>query len=372
VKSTFLSAITCCRVAHEPSVTKHASPAASRVNVSWFFIVPPWLQRWNPSGTTGEPPDRATATVSHGTPAPGLSLPAPGRYIGVSGHHETFTNHAMTAIRPRGLLGLALLPLALAGCGGGEGGGGGAMQDGEDAAAPAAASNRIIELLASGQVVFGIFSGEHTPEGGRLMAQNSDADFVFYSLESGPFDLDAMEAYIAALDEASGGAYPPIALRIPPIRDDREAAVDRTRRGLASGATSIVYPHVESPEDVALASGAVGDRLWPVNPMGDVVNVLLIEDQSGIERARDIVGTAGAGVVIPGPGDLRRAYEGDMEAVENAIQAVLAACLELDVPCGITAGVDDIGTRIDQGFRFFIVTEPNAIAVGRSAAGRMD
>jgi hypothetical protein len=61
-----------------------------------------------------------------------------------------------------------------------------------------------------------------------------------------------------------------------------------------------------------------------------------------------------------------------MVAVEGAIQTVLAACLEFDVPCGITAGVDDIGTRIEQGFRFFIVTQPEAIAVGRAAAGRGD
>lgn len=231
-------------------------------------------------------------------------------------------------------------------------------------------ANPMIDLLAEGEVVFGIFSGEQSAEGGRMMAANEDADFVFYSLESGPFDLDAMAAYMSGLAEASEGPPPPIALRIPPIRDDREAAVDRTRRGLEAGALSIVYPHVESVEDVALVADAIGERLWPTNPEGDVLSVLLIEDQVGIERARDIVSAPGAGVVIPGPGDLRRAYEGDMEAVEGAIQTVLAACLEFEVPCGITAGVDDIASRIEQGFRFFIVTQPEAIGVGREAAGR--
>ena len=75
-------------------------------------------------------------------------------------------------------------------------------------------------------------------------------------------------------------------------------------------------------------------------------------------------------VVIPGPGDLRRAYNRDMEAVESAIQTVLAACKEFDVPCGITAGPDDIGERLEQGFRMIIVTSPDALAVGRRAAGR--
>ena len=93
-------------------------------------------------------------------------------------------------------------------------------------------------------------------------------------------------------------------------------------------------------------------------------------DQVGIEAAREIVGTPGISVAIPGPGDLRRAYQGDMEAVENAIQTVLAACKEFDVACGITAGVNDIAERIEQGFRFFIVTQADAITVGREAAGR--
>jgi 2-keto-3-deoxy-L-rhamnonate aldolase RhmA len=101
-----------------------------------------------------------------------------------------------------------------------------------------------------------------------------------------------------------------------------------------------------------------------------VLNVILIEDQIGIERAREIVSAPGVGVAIPGPGDLGRAYEGDMEAVENAIQTVLAACAEFDVPCGITAGVDDIARRVEEGFMMIIVTQPEALAVGLAAAGR--
>ena len=59
-----------------------------------------------------------------------------------------------------------------------------------------------------------------------------------------------------------------------------------------------------------------------------------------------------------------------MEAVERAIQTVLAACLEADVPCGITAGPEDIAERIRQGFRVFIVTSAEALSVGHQAASR--
>lgn len=277
----------------------------------------------------------------------------------------------MTPLRSGRRLALTLAAVMAVGCGSGEEAGEGARGVPTIAAAPST-GNPMVDLLDTGEAVFGIFSGEHTPEGGRLMGENPEADFVFYSLESGPFDLPAMEAYIAAMREAAGGNAPPVALRIPPVRDDRAAAPERIRQGLEAGAQAIVLPHVESAEDIALAAEAIGDRLWPVHADGDVVLVALIEDQPGIARTSEIVEAPGAGVVIPGPGDLRRAYEGDMEAVEGAIQTVLAACRGAEVPCGITAGVDDIGTRLEQGFRFIIVTDPEAIRVGKTAAGRTD
>jgi 2-keto-3-deoxy-L-rhamnonate aldolase RhmA len=231
--------------------------------------------------------------------------------------------------------------------------------------------NAIIQLLATGQPVFGMFAPEQSAEGGVAAAANDETDFIFYSLESGPWDIPTMETFIASMTEAAGAAGPhPVTLRIPPIREDHEAGRTHLEEGLAAGVNGLVLPHVEGPDEIAMVNEIVGDRLWPLNPDGDVINIVLIEDQTGIEIARDIVGAPGVGVAIPGPGDLRRAYEGDMEAVENAIQTVLAACKEFDVPCGITAGPDDITMRLEQGFEMIIVTRPEALAVGLQASGR--
>lgn len=232
---------------------------------------------------------------------------------------------------------------------------------------------QIVELLASGQAVFGIFSGDHTPEQGAVMATNRETDFVFYSLESGPFDIPAMEGYMEGL--ASGvdaAAVHPIALRIPPIGDDPAGARSRIQEGVEAGVAAIVVPHVENADQAVLAVEAIGSDGWPTNPEGQRTNILIIEDKEAIPNARAIASTPGVGVVIPGPGDLRRSFEGDMDAVEGAIQEVLAICLELDVACGITAGPDDISTRLEQGFRMIIVTSPDALAVGRAAAGRSE
>lgn len=231
--------------------------------------------------------------------------------------------------------------------------------------------NAIIDLLSNGQPVFGMFAPEQSVAGGTTAAANTETDFIFYSLESGPWDIPTMQAFMASMEEASGTSEPhPVTLRIPPIRDGHEVASAHITEGLAARVNGLVLPHVESAEEVALANAAVGDRLWPLNPSGDIINVILIEDQAGIARAREIVGAPGVGVAIPGPGDLRRAYEGDMVAVENAIQTVLAECLDLGVACGITAGVDDIGMRLEQGFRMIIVTNPDALGVGLAASGR--
>ena len=300
-----------------------------------------------------------------------------------------------------------LAAFAAAGCG--APGGGEAESPAPDAssasAPPAGAGpqwNRMAALLAEGEAVFGIFSGEQTEESARRMAGQNLTDFVFYSLETGPFDLPAMSAYLEALSPPAGrgAANPhPVALRIPPVRDGREQARERTAAGLDAGAYAVVFPHVESADEArhAVASmrpaRAGGLRpapspeaarvfgvspeeyearadLWPLAGDGELVSMILIEDRAGVENAREIVSVPGVSVAFPGPGDLRRAYDGDAEAVEAAIRTVLAACLEAGVPCGITAGPDDIAERLEQGFRVFIVTSPDALPVGRAAAGR--
>ena len=231
--------------------------------------------------------------------------------------------------------------------------------------------SELARLLAEDQAVFGMFARPQNAEGGRAAAANNETDFIFYSLESGPWDIPTMEAFMTAMTDASGDKKShPVTLRIPPIREDREAALTHIAEGIAAGVEGIVFPHVESSQDAELAVSAMGSRLWPINPRGDLINILLIEDQEGIAVAREIVGIPGVSVAIPGPGDLRRAYEGDMQAVEIAIQTVLAACKEFDVACGITAGVDDIAERLAQGFELIIVNQPEALSVGLKESGR--
>lgn len=276
---------------------------------------------------------------------------------------------------------------------------------------PASASspvrNPIVELLDEGQSVFGVFSGPKTAEQGALMAEVADADLVFYSLEDGPFDLDTMQAYMDALrvGAADPASARPLVLRVPPVSAGEDTLVERVSAALDAGVHGVVFPHVRNSRDAEVAVAAMrfagstgepsgtrpssvgraprvwgvaegeyrrGADVWPLASEGQLVAMLIVEDREGVEHASEIAATPGVGVLFAGPGDLRRAFEGDMEQVERAIQTVLAACKRHSVPCGITAGPEDVANRLGQGFRLIIVQQLEALAVGRAAAGRDD
>jgi 2-keto-3-deoxy-L-rhamnonate aldolase RhmA len=217
--------------------------------------------------------------------------------------------------------------------------------------------NAIRALLGSGKAVFGAFS-EKTRESAAKLSGDNQLDFVFYDMETGPFDIEGMRDFMSALGPR------PIAARLPPIGEGGDEAWERTRLLLEAGVAAVVYPHVEDRSQTELAVSAIR------NGGGKAPGILIIEDRKGIANARDIVSTPGVDIVFPGPGDLRRAYDGDAAAVESAIQSVLSACKEFHVPCGITAGPSDIEKRLKEGFRVFIVQDLDALPIGRRAASR--
>ena len=218
-----------------------------------------------------------------------------------------------------------------------------------DTESAAPSPSAVVELIASGQVVFAVFSGATTLEEGALSSLGEELDLVFHSVESGPFD--------------------PLVLRVPPMRDGAEAVEANVAAALDEGVAAIFFPRVESTEEATVAVAAMGDDHWPGNPSGSRFSMLIVETRAGVERVDEIVGTEGVSVVFAGPDDLRQSYGDDMEAVEAAIQRVLAACQAHQVPCGITAGVDDVAARMEQGFQVIIVSDSVALAAGRAAAG---
>lgn len=229
------------------------------------------------------------------------------------------------------------------------------------------------DLLAAGTPVFGAFAVERSGDGGRRAAADPDLDFVFYDLEEAEWDMGALRAFVeASLESAGGGGPPEVLLRIPPVAPDPAKARVRVAEALEAGVHGLILPHVESPADVATVAQEVGARLWAGDREGDgdVLVVAQIESRPAVERAGEIAGTRGVGVVLPGQADLRRSYGGDEAAVQAAVDGVLAAARGAGVPCGVTAGRRDMETRLHQGFEFIIGVESGAAALGRAASDR--
>ena len=123
--------------------------------------------------------------------------------------------------------------------------------------------------------------------------------------------------------------------------------------------------------------------LWPLDPDGELISWVIVESHEGLANVREIAAVPGVGVLWPGAGTLRRLFSSvgedgqrvlDGEGWENAIQSVLAACKEFDVPCGYPANAGDIEMRMSQGFSVFVMgwgeSGFETVEMGRRLAGR--
>jgi 4-hydroxy-2-oxoheptanedioate aldolase len=218
---------------------------------------------------------------------------------------------------------------------------------------------------------------------------------------------------VGALRAAGASARThPLTVKTAKISADPTLAKREIARQLDAGVSGIVFVDVESAaelqtglEAMRFAShggtrpDAVGSApsywalseaqyraradLWPLNPQGELVSWVIVESREGLANLREIAAVPGIGVLFPGAGTLRGVFTTtnaagervlDEKAWENAIQQVLAACKEFEIPCGYPANAGDIEMRMQQGFSVFIMGwgEPGfeAVEIGRKRAGR--
>lgn len=204
----------------------------------------------------------------------------------------------------------------------------------------------------------------------------------------------------------------PLSVKTPQIAPDPAKAIENISRQLNTGVTTVVFVGVESADEVKNGLAAMrfksngGTRpdevgaapkywgmtereyrdkadVWPLNPNGELTNWTIVESKEGLAHVREIAAVKGISVLFPGAGTLRGVFtttdaDGkrtfDEAGWEGAIQQVLSACKEFNVPCGYPASADDIETRMKQGFSVFIMNwgDPGfrAIDIGRRLSGR--
>jgi 4-hydroxy-2-oxoheptanedioate aldolase len=217
----------------------------------------------------------------------------------------------------------------------------------QDAAYKPKRINKAIELLDMGQPVY--YTGSHdgteaTFEQGKLDAQTW-ADYINYDMEAAPFDVAGLAAYMKGLKAGgptrSGHATPAVIVVLP-VRGTDEVNVRANawmvEQVLATGVHGIMLAHATTPGAVrALVeairypnreSGPEGKRgahgastaakiwgvtpqeyqrkadLWPLNPEGELLLGVKIEDKYALPNIEGIVEVPGLGFGEGGPGDM--------------------------------------------------------------------
>ncbi len=250
---------------------------------------------------------------------------------------------------------------------------------------------------------------------------NRATDYIFDGSMEGDFEkaLPEFAVFAKAMSEAGVLAKTPVLrlthplmVKMNEIAPDPAKAVERIGRQLDLGVSGVVFVDVQSADEVKAGLAAMRFRskggtraesvgtapafwgmsekeyrekadLWPLNAKGELVNFTIVESREGLARVREIAAVPGIGVLFPGAGTLRGVFTStndkgervvDTVAWEAAIQSVLAACKEFNVPCGYPARAEDIEMRMKQGFSVFVIgwgeNGFKTIEIGRRIGGR--
>ena len=272
------------------------------------------------------------------------------------------------------------------------------------AQAPSDHLSSVVDKLARAERVFGVSTYDLSLENARSLAR-ADIDYVYVDMEHGPMDFRALHTFLLGMiDKQAIAESGSLQQRVTPLVRvapyGRETSDWAVKQALDIGVMGIIFPSIETPEQALAAvramrypqrrdsaypeppglrgsgpgiatwfwglSGADYARradLWPLNPGGDLVALMMIESAAGVRNAAAIAAVPGVTGFYVGPSDLSNSLgvPRDDPEVEAAIQAIVESCTAHDVACGITASAADMPRRIGQGFRI--------LGAGRAGGG---
>lgn len=242
--------------------------------------------------------------------------------------------------------------------------------------------NKAIELLSVGQPVYYTGSHEGTAggfEAGKKMAQTW-ADYIMYDMEHAPFEVSNLAEFMRGLAAGgptrSGHRTPAVIITLP--TDGTDGAVMRAnawmiKQALATGIHGMMLCHARSPEAVKVfvesarfptSRLGVGEGLeegrrgvhgvptaariwglspkdyiekadtWPLNPQGELMLGLKIEDKYALEHVDESLSVPGIAFAEWGPGDMALSLGVPQAVSQDPLPApmrearakVLAAC----------------------------------------------
>jgi len=260
--------------------------------------------------------------------------------------------------------------------------------------------NNVIGALENGEVPVAVFTPPTIDSAVALSVAPYDG--IIFEAEHNAYDIkdirDCLQYLLNRRQIVEKGTLSPAItpiVRIPP--NGAEMNQWCAKQVLDIGAYGVVWPHISTAEEAynAVAAcryprpksspayepeGQRGDAptaaarywgltnqeyytradVWPLNPQGEILVVIMCEDVRAIDNLPDILRTVpGIGVVLIGEGDLSqnlgypRQYE--HPAVVEAMTAIRRICKEHNVPCGHPHVEASNAQRVvDEGYRFLI------------------
>ena len=291
--------------------------------------------------------------------------------------------------------------------------------------------NRCIELLEQGEILYYAGTGELTYENG-LEQSKTWADFLITDFEHYSFDVTGLTNFMRGLVDGgptrSGHRTPTVISTLPSNArtvNEVHANAWQVRQVLSAGVHGILHTHARQADAVRAfvescrypfqtlgvgkglgegQRGAGGQGLpseiwgidsrdyvkvadpWPLNPDGELLLGLKLEDRECVANADHIASTPGLAFAEWGPGDMAMSYGyGDghyppnppyPDELENARHAIKKACD--DNGLFFLGSWDDkslsekenIQFLLDWGVRLISGSVESGAAIGRSITGR--
>jgi 4-hydroxy-2-oxoheptanedioate aldolase len=279
--------------------------------------------------------------------------------------------------------------------------------------------NGIIRALESGQAAFTAFSPAEIDA--AIAMSTSKYDGVIFEMEHNPWDARALRESLQFLlnrrQIATSGTLAPAVtplVRVPP--NGVEKGQWHAKQALDLGCYGIVFPHISTVDEAYNAvaacryprlktaeryepAGIRGDGptgavrywgltqpeyyeradVWPLNPKGEILVIIQIEDMKGVENLDDMLKKVpGIGCILIGEGDLSqelgypRQYE--HPKVLEAMAHVVATCKANDVVVGHPHVETGNAERVlNEGYRFLMcapVRSYGHLDKARQLAGR--
>ena len=167
----------------------------------------------------------------------------------------------------------------------------------QDLAATAAVPQRInkaIELLARGQPVYYTTATGGYEQG--LQLADTESDYINYDMEHGAFDIAALRAFMRGLVDAgptaSGHRTPAVIVTLPVY------GLEQGLRGSGSQSYAAGIWGLSGNEYLEKADP------WPLNPDGELLLGVKIEDSYALENAEETTAVPGIAFTEWGPGDM--------------------------------------------------------------------